>query len=239
MTPQQLIVQMFGLLPNLNWFAWYVFFYIFCMLVMPLLCKCRVFRFRPMVNLGLMLVVPYVFEVMLRFMPNYETSMIVHDLFRCFLYFPCFLVGYWMAENKVVERTKQIKLFRNPIICIVGMLLIFPMRQVFSSMAGFLLDVFYAPLLICLTVNLLESIFWKPVSLILGVLGKYSTGMWFFHAVFFSTYVCEWFQPVLGLVSWPPLMYVWLVILSLTGAFIYQKILDGLHALPGLMKGSL
>ena len=239
MTPWQLIVQLFGLLPNLNWFAWYVFFYIFCMLVMPLLCKYRVFRFRPMVNLGLMLVVPYVFEVVLRFMPNYRTSTIVHDLFSCFLYFPCFLVGYWMAENKVVERAKQMKWFRNPIICVVGMLLIFPVRQAISSVAGFLLDVFYAPLLICLAANLLESVYWKPASLILGILGKYSTGMWFFHAVFFSTYVCEWFQPVLKLVSWPPIMYVWLVILSLAGAFIYQKILDGLCALPRLVKRSL
>lgn len=238
-TPQQLIVQLFGLLPNLNWFAWYVFFYVFCMLVMPLLCKYRVFRFRPMVNLGVMLVVPYVFEVVLRFMPNYETSTIVHDLFSCFLYFPCFLVGYWMAENKVVERARQVKWFRNPIICVVGMLLIFPMRQVFSSVAGFLLDVFYAPLLICLSANLFESVDWRPVSLILNTLGKFSTGMWFFHAVFFSTYVCEWFQPVLKLVSWPPIMYVWLVILSLAGAFIYQKILDGLRALPRLVIRSL
>lgn len=239
MTPWQLIVQLFGLLPNLNWFAWYVFFYIFCMLVMPLLCKYRVFRFRPMVNLGLMLVVPYVFEVVLRFMPNYRTSTIVHDLFSCFLYFPCFLVGYWMAENKVVERAKQMKWFRNPIICVVGMLLIFPVRQAISSVAGFLLDVFYAPLLICLAANLLESVYWKPASLILGILGKYSTGMWFFHAVFFSTYVCDWFQPILKLISWPPLMFVWLVILSLTGAFVYQKILDGLRALPRLVKRSM
>ena len=144
-----------------------------------------------------------------------------------------------MAENKVVERARQVKWFRNTIICVVGMLLIFPMRQVFSSVAGFLLDVFYAPLLICLSANLFESVDWKPVSLILNTLGKYSTGIWFFHAVFFSTYVCEWFQPVLKLVSWPPLMYVWLVILSLAGAFIYQKILDGLRALPRLVKRSL
>lgn len=27
-----------------------------------------------------------------------------------------------------------------------------------------------------------------------------------------------------------------LVILSLAGAFVYQKILEGMHALPGLMK---
>lgn len=144
-----------------------------------------------------------------------------------------------MAENKVVERARQVKWFHNPIICVVGMLLIFPIRQVFSSVAGFLLDVLYAPLLICLVANLFESVDWKPVSLILNTLGKYSTGIWFFHAVFFSTYVCEWFQPVLKLVSWPPLMYVWLVILSLAGAFIYQKILEGLRALPRLVIRSL
>ena len=190
-------------------------------------------------NLGLMLVVPYVFEVVLRFMPNYETSTIVHDLFSCFLYFPCFLVGYWMAENKVVERAKKMKWFHDSIICVLGILLIFPMRQAISSVAGFLLNVFYVPLLVCLETNLLESVYWKPASLILGILGKYSTGMWFFHAIFFFTYVCEWFQPILKLVSWPPLMFVWLTVLSLARAFVYQKVLDGLYALSGLMKRSL
>lgn len=239
MTPQQLIVQMFGLLPNLNWFAWYVFFYVFCMLVMPVLCKYRVFQFKPIVNLGLMLIVPYVFEIALHMIPNYEANTIIHDLFSCFLYFPCFLIGYWMAENNVVARTKQLKWFRNPIICVIGMFLIFLVRQVISSVAGFMLDVFYAPFLICLAANLLESVDWKPVSLILNTLGKYSTGIWFFHAVFFSTYVCNWFQPILKLISWPPLMYVWLVVLSLAGAFVYQKILDGVHALPCLTKRSI
>lgn len=239
MTPQQLIVQMFGLLPNLNWFAWYVFFYVFCMLVMPVLCKYRVFQFKPIVNLGLMLIVPYVLEIALHMIPNYEANTIIHDLFSCFLYFPCFLIGYWMAENNVVARTKQLKWFRNPIICVIGMFLIFLVRQVISSVAGFMLDVFYAPFLICLAANLLESVDWKPVSLILNTLGKYSTGIWFFHAVFFSTYVCNWFQPILKLISWPPLMYVWLVVLSLAGAFVYQKILDGLHALPRLTKRSI
>ena len=98
---------------------------------------------------------------------------------------------------------------------------------------------FYAPTIICLAANLFETVDCKPVSVVLDTLGKYSTGMWFFHAVFFSTYVCDWFQPILKLVSWPPLMYVWLVILSLAGAFVYQKILDGLHALPCFKKRSL
>ena len=239
MTPYQMIVQMFGLLPNLNWFAWYVFFYVFCMMVMPVLCKYRVFRFKPIVNLGLMLIVPYALEVVLHMMPNYETNTIIHDLFSCFLYFPCFLVGYWMAENQVVEKSKQIKWMRNPIGCVIGIVAVFAVRIFVRSVAGFLLDVFYAPILICAAANLFEELECVPIWAMLNTLGKYSTGIWFFHAVFFSTYVCDWFQPILKLVSWPPLMYLWLVILSLAGAFVYQKILDGLQALPQFVKRSM
>ena len=209
------------------------------MLVMPVLCKYRVFRFKPIVNLGLMLFVPYCIEIALHTVPNYETNTIIHDLFSCFLYFPCFLVGYWMAENRVVEKVKFMKWMRNPILNLIGIAVIFGTRILVDSIEGFLLDVFYAPVLICLTVNLFEIIDCKPVSAVFNILGKYSTGMWFFHAVFFSTYICEWFQPILKLVPWPPLMYVWLVILSLGGAFAYQKILDGLQVLPQFVKRSL
>ena len=209
------------------------------MLVMPLLCKYRVFRFKPIANLGLMLFVPYCIEIALHTVPNYETNTIIHDLFSCFLYFPCFLVGYWMAENRVVEKVKFMKRMRNPILNLIGIAVIFGAKILVKSIAGFLLDVFYAPILICLTANLFEMVDCKPVSAVFNTLGKYSTGIWFFHAVFFSTYVCEWFQPILKLVSWPPLMFVWLIVLSLVGAFIYQNILDGLRALPRRVKRSL
>lgn len=144
-----------------------------------------------------------------------------------------------MAENRVLERSSKIRLLRNPIVCMLGVFAIFAARVVVSSVAGFLLDVFYAPALICILVNLSKTFDCKPISAALNCLGKYSTGIWFFHAVFFSTYVCEWFQPILRLVSWPPLMFVWLVVLSLVGAVIYQKILDGLHTLSRLVKRSL
>lgn len=238
MTPYQMIVQMFGLLPNLNWFAWYVFFYVFCMMVMPILCKYRVFRYKPIVNLGLMLIVPYCIEIALQTVLNYETNTIIHDLFSCFLYFPCFLIGYWMAENQVVEKSKHIKWMRNPIGCVIGIAVVFAVRILVRSVADFLLDVFYAPILICAAANLFEELECVPIWAMLNTLGKYSTGIWFFHAVFFSTYVCDWFQPILKLVSWPSLMFVWLVVLSLAGAFVYQKILDGFHTLACLIKRS-
>lgn len=235
-TPWNLIVQMFGLLPNLNWFAWYVYFYIFCMLIMPLICKAKVFRFKPKFNFVILLVVPYVLGIALRILPIYETNTLIKDLASCFLYFSCFLVGYWMAENKVIEKSKDLKGAHNPLLNVLGIVGVFVVRVLIKSIAGFLLDVFYAPILICLFVNLFEMITCKSFLLVLNILGKYSTGIWFFHAVFFSTYVSEWFQPVLKLVSWPPFMFVWLVLLSLVGAVVYQKVLDGLHASISFVK---
>lgn len=233
-TPWKLVIQMFGLLPNLNWFAWYVFFYIFCMLVMPLLCKYKVFRFGAFVNLLILLIVPYVCEIILRFMPNYETNTILHDLYSCFLYFPCFLIGYWIAENRVVEKSK--KYLKNSIVCLIGIVMIYGARIIVTSIVGFLLDVFYAPIIICCIVNLLEKLDIIVVTRTLKTLGKYSTGMWFFHAVFFSTYVCDWFQPVLKMIPWMPFMFVWLVILSLAGAVVYEKVLKYASMFVGFMK---
>lgn len=235
-TPWKLIIQLFGLIPNLNWYAWYVFFYIFCMLVMPVLCKYRVFRFKPFINLVLILVLPYIIEVFLHEIPYYETSTIIQDLFSCFLYFPCFLIGYWFANNQIIEKFKKINLMKNSIICIVGIITIFVMRVIVASIAGFLLDVFYAPVIICLLVNLFDNINICSILKLFENLGKQSTGMWFFHAVFFSTYICDFFQPLLTLVSWTPIMFVWLVLLSYIGAFVYEKILEVFCRIPNFIK---
>lgn len=229
MTPWNLIVQLFGLLPNLNWFAWYVFFYVFCMMIMPLLCKYNVFRFKSSINLLIMIVVPYIFEVILYAMPNYETNTIIHDLSSCFLYFPCFLIGYWIAENKMFEKFKKIKWLQDVLVCFIGIILIFTCRIVIDSLGGFLLDIFYAPALIVLILNLFKKCNYLLIRKILLTLGKYSTGMWFFYAVFFSTYISTYFRPILEFVSWAPIMFIWLVILSLVGAYCYQKILEKLN----------
>ena len=114
------------------------------------------------------------------------------------------------------------------------------MRMLIHEVFGFLLDVFYAPLMICFFVGVFNALNKNGfMNKLFWVLGKYSTGMWFFHAAFFSKYVCDWFKPILLSVSWPPLMFVWLVILSLLGAVFYQKILDGLTSISHLIKRSL
>lgn len=231
MTPWNLIVQLFGLLPNLNWFAWYVFFYVFCMLVMPILFKYNVFRFKSFINLIIMIFIPYILEVILYMLCNYKINTIIHDLYSCFLYFPCFLIGYWIADNKMIEKFQRISWLQNPMVCIMGIILVLSGRTFVSSLGGFLLDVFYAPTLIILILNLSKKFNYLLIGKILSILGKYSTGMWFFHAVFFSTYIGTYFKPILEVVSFAPIMFIWLVLLSLVGAYCYQKILEKLNSI--------
>ena len=151
------------------------------MLIMPLLCRYRVFRYSPMVNFALMLAVPYIFEVALHMIPSYENITLIHDLFSCFLYFPCFLVGYWMAENQIIEKTKGFGWLHSPILCTLGIAIIFLARIFIRSIAGFSLDVFYAPMLICLAANFFERVNCRTVVVTFNILGKYSTGIWFFQ----------------------------------------------------------
>lgn len=239
LTPTKFIVQLFALLPNLNWFAWYVFFHIFCMLIMPFVHKC--FKYKPIINFGIAICFPYILEVALHFVPNYESITIVHDLYSCMLYLPCFLVGFLIAKHNIFGSLNvKFNWIRNPIISLIGLALVFVLRIIVSSIFGLLLDVIYASLFVYFTSNIFEKIKnTKIINFTFSTLGKYSTSMWFFHAVFFSTYISDIFAPILLIVKWPPLMFGWLVILSLIGAIIYQKVIDYIKYIPKFFKRSM
>lgn len=93
------------------------------------------------------------------------------------------------------------------------------------------MDVIYAPMFILGAACFFESLKGKCAE-VFSTLGKYSTGMWFIHAIFFVTYTKDFFQPIMTVVKWPPLMYVWLVVLSLAGAYFFRKCLDLIHMIP-------
>lgn len=237
LTGRKLFINLFGLLPNVNWFAWYVFFYVFCMLVLPFVHK--ILKFKPSVNFGIALVVPYIIEVILHSVPNYENITAIHDLFSCFLYFPCVLVGYLIAKYRLIERLNEM-FSPGFMISLVGTIIILMARYFVDSILGFLLDVFYAPMVIYFLYNIFSVVGKnkvKIVELVFSVLGKYSTGIWFFHAVFFSEYLRDVFQPLLTVIKTPVLMYLWCIVLSLLGALAYQRILDGIHIALKKVRG--
>lgn len=225
-TPVNFIVQLFALLPNINWFAWYVFFFIFCMMVMPLVHK--IFKFNPIINFAIAVIIPFALEIVIHFIPNNENITILHDLFSCFLYFPSFLVGYLIAKHKIFEAINS-KLNHNIFISIIGIIVVLIARYYVNSVFGFLLDTFYAPIIVFCVSNLSYHISKKDIKFIsvpFSLLGKYSTGIWFIHAIFFSTYLTDVFIPILLLIKVPVLMYLVMLLISMIIAVIYQVLLD-------------
>lgn len=202
------------------------------MLVMPFVSK--IFKFHPIVNIGVAVGVPFVIEVAIHVLvPNYQEITMLQVLLNCMLYFGTFLAGYLMAKYDVIRKMKM-PWFMG-LLCMAGSI---ALRIAFRHINtfGFNTDVIYAPVFVIGAAEFFEGI---PVKFtkVSDVFGKYSTGMWFFHAIFFATYVKDVFQPVMTLVKPLPLMYVWLVVLSLVGAVICRKILDGIKLLPKLVKG--
>lgn len=229
---KEVIINVFAFGSNLNWNAWYVYFYIFCMMIMPIVY--RVFRFQLIVNIGIAVGVPYCIEAAIHvLLPNYQDITMMQVLFSCMLYFGVFLVGFLMAKNNVISKYRMHWMF-GVLSMVIAVGLRIALRHVYTF--GFNMDVFYAPIFVVGAENFFEGINGKRTKAF-NILGKYSTGMWFIHAVFFATYVRDYFQTVMLIVKQPELMYVWLVLLSLGSAFVFERLLDGIHQIPRLVKG--
>lgn len=90
-----------------------------------------------------------------------------------------------MADNQIIEKCSAIRWSNDLILNMIGIVAVFAARICVSEMFGLLLDVFYAPLMICFLIGPFQALKQiKLVDVVFSTLGKYSTEMWFFHAVF-------------------------------------------------------
>lgn len=191
---------------------------------MPVVSKAL--RFHAIINVGIALGVPFVIEAAIHVLvPSYQDITMLQVLFNCMLYFGVFLIGYLMAQYDVVRKCKM-----HWVLGLLCMVLAIGLRIALRHVNtfGFNTDAIYAPIFIIGAASLFSGLKGKWTN-VFSILGKYSTGMWFIHAAFFATYVKDYFQPVMLIVKWPPLMYAWLVVLSLVGAVLYKYLLDGIH----------
>lgn len=106
-------------------------------------------------------------------------------LFNCMLYFGVFFAGFLMAKYDVVSKCKM-----HWTLGLLCMVLAFGLRIALRHVntLGFNMDAIYAPIFVVGADNLFDGLKGKWTN-VFGVLGKYSTGMWFIHAAFFATYV--------------------------------------------------
>ncbi len=233
-TAENFFINLFSLRPSINWFSWYVYFYIFLMLVIPLYAKlcCKNF----FINVGATIVVTCLVALGVHELPWYPSNVFINALYDCLLYFPVAALGYLFARHDVFTyiQSKILKIQKSFFLPVIGIIMcaIAMVGKFFLSMVYcFNMDVIYVPIFIFGIFQVFGYIRARISDkwfIVLSILGMYSTEIWFLHSIFFSaeTNVVVNFSNILWMVGNPILAFLWCFVLCLPVAFILHFIVD-------------
>lgn len=221
--PFFVLLNLFGINSRLNWFSWFVSFFLYAMLVMPFLSK--FINLKPIVGSLTFILLSYFAEASLhQLYPKYTENDFTQRLFDCLLCTPNMLLGYLFAQKKwfckVIISNKSIG-FCISIFLVSTVALL---RFHFGAIMGFNLDFFYAPMFI-LAVLIIFNIFELSFfSRLFTLLGNTSVYMWFFHALFFTKAVRCFYQPFILISNNIWLIIPWTIILTFSCSWLIMMI---------------
>ena len=184
-----LIYNYFGISESLNWYSWFVCFYILSILSLPFLHRYILSRF-PQLGWLISIAGCYLIEVAILAIPNYSSMPIIFNLFIFVSTFPIVVMGYqcgkWNQEGKLQPWFEgENRLFLA--LSTVGAVML--LKSFTIRTFGFCIQAFYTPLLIFALVGIFNSFSLTHLSRFLTNVGDLSMYMWFFHAIFFTTTV--------------------------------------------------
>jgi hypothetical protein len=224
--PINLIYNMFGISESLNWYSWFVCFYILTILSLPYLHKfdARFSKWGWLISVFAY----YVLECAIHVIPNWSSYPLLQSIFNYTLCIPYVIVGYqcgyWNSKGLLPRWFEGKKLLPIALITIVAVMLINAFRL---SVAGFCIQAFYTPVLIFAVVGIFNSFKLSWLSKCLQKVGDLSMYMWFFHAIFFTTTVNLYtkdlvFEPIRNYIY----TLVMTFILTFVGSWVIQKLLS-------------
>lgn len=191
-------------------FSWYVLFYIFCMLTLPVFIKC--ISGRKVLDVCLL---PVVCAGMVSLLDRIviDKWYLIADLRDYFCWMPVVWMGCLAARYDFFGWL-QSRFEKLPGFFYVIPLVMLPIaRGTLSELLGLNMDVFYAPLFVfCCFMLLKEN---TGVFRVWSVLGKYSMYIWFVHALFFWEQTRRVFQPLVYKVNQPVVTILLILLVSL------------------------
>ncbi len=226
----KLIFECFGLYTPTMIFGWYIAFYFFAMLILPLYSKAS--EKNALITFFLMLV----FSVILSPIFDkivFEKVNIISTLMEDMCWFPCVAIGYVFAQHKLffsISKTVKTKYTALNVLISCGFMIV-PFlaryftpqyildRDLFTKVAFSFYDFVYAPLFIYGLISITKLIKNKKILFPISMIGKYSLSMWFIHCIFFNT--CkEYTQWFLYLPKNPILVVLWGLFICLVASYI-------------------
>lgn len=208
-----LIMNLIGVNSSLNWFSWFVVFYIYAMIVMPFIG--RFIDRKPLFWSFIFIGGSFAGEVLLHELyPHYQENDWTQRLFDCLLQTPCMILGYLFAKKRWftsihIPQSRYVSLF-----AVIFIVLILITRSFKSAILGFNMDFFYVPLFIISVLIIFNQSTNRYVVRVFTELGNTSVYMWFFHALFFTALTRSVYQPYITIGNSFWLVTCWTIILT-------------------------
>lgn len=227
---EDFIQNLFGVSGSLNWYSWFVSLYIFCMIVLPLIH--RWLDEKPIFATISFTLAFYLLEVGIHTLPIFSTNKWVYSLFNNCMLMPTVLLGYYFAKQQVFQKVRVPKHWSMGIAGLVLIVLALSARAYCgATIAGFNLDIIYAPMAI-LGILVIFNICKLPIiSKLLTNLGNLSVYMWFFHALFFTDVVRTIYQPLILVNDNIFIITLWTILLTYVCSWVLKKVVDGVENL--------
>ena len=180
-----ILLNMFGVDETLNWYSWFVCFYILAIYSLPLLN--RLFTHHEKYGWIICIGFYYICECLLHLIPNWKSNWISLNLFTYTAQMPCVILGYMCAYwnyKGLLPRLFEGK-SRLPL-AMVSIFAVLVLSALKIPTLGFCFQAFYTPILIFAVVGIINVMPFNSLSKFLHNIGSQSLYMWFFHAVFFT-----------------------------------------------------
>lgn len=217
-----LLLNLVGINSRLNWFSWFVTFYIYAMAVMPFLA--RFIDKRPVLRACLCIGIAFIGEVALHELyPNYKGNDWSQRLFDCLLQTPCMILGYLFAKLSWFLKINIPQSKYLPLLSVLGGGIMLIIRSLYGHVLGFNMDFFYAPLFIFFLLIFVNQVHNGIVSKVFTTLGEASVYMWFFHALFFTTVVRGVYQPFIAISDSLWITTLWTIIVTFGGSWCIKS----------------
>ena len=199
---KKIIICFLGFSNSLNHEWWFLYSYIIAIILFPLI-KNIIEKNSIIVNITWIVIVGI---LMTNVFPIIGTQKVLGTLKNNYLYssifcqtapfITCFYMGILFAkENLIIKLKNSIKqvIDINPLVDIIILIIMVFTR---NYIAGAELDIIYVPILIIITLDILNYL--PKIKLILRKLGEHSTNMWLTH-----TFYCYYFYSVVRIIIAP------------------------------------
>lgn len=221
----RIVLLMFALKDNLVVFAWYIAFYLFVMMILPLISRIQTgnflidFAIPTALCLGIIRILPYI---------KIPREYIIINISEWLYWFPCVLIGYLFAYYNIFKWMYKYFYIQNIAKSIAIIVIIILSRLFVDSIFGLTMDIIYAPIFVFECVNIFNENRLPWLNKLLCFLGHYSLNIWLLHAIFFNNYTIA-LRPIAYLPHFPLLVGLWIIILCLPFAIVIDYICKKVH----------